>query len=165
MSPSATHKVSESTTDATISTLRKTLTTESAPLALRFRALFSLKHLASQEHSPQTLSAIQAIAAAFTSPSALLKHELAYCLGQTQNLAAVPFLRAVLEDKDEDSMCRHEAAEALGALGDVDSLAILRQLRDTIEEVDVVRETCEIAVARIEWENSQERKAEKLRQR
>ena len=62
-------------------------------------------------------------------------------------------------------MCRHEAAEALGALGDVSSLQLLRQLRDSNEEVEVVRETCEIAVARIEWENSQERKAEKLRQR
>lgn len=62
-------------------------------------------------------------------------------------------------------MCRHEAAEALGALGDVGSLDVLRQLRDSQEEVDVVRETCEIAVDRIEWENSQERKAEKLRNR
>ena len=62
-------------------------------------------------------------------------------------------------------MCRHEAAEALGALGDVDSIEILRQLRDSKEEVEVVRETCEIAVARIEWENSEQGKAEKLRQR
>src|SRR5271169_2547263 len=128
--------------DPTILTLRKTLTTESAPLALRFRALFSLKHLASQPE-PQAIHAIQAIAAAFSSPSALLKHELAYCLGQTRNLAAVPFLRAVLENKDEDSMCRHEAAEALGALGDVSSLELLRQLRDAKEEAEVVRETCD----------------------
>lgn len=77
----------------------------------------------------------------------------------------MPFLRAVLEDKDEDAMCRHEAAEALGAIGDTGSLDILREFRDANEEVDVVRETCEIAVARIEWENSEERKVETLRQR
>lgn len=159
MAPAATSP--EPTADAVVLTLRKTLTSETEPLARRFRALFSLKHLACQSSLP----AIHAIAAGFASPSALLKHELAYCLGQTRNLAAVPFLRAVLEDKDEDPMCRHEAAEALGALGDVDSLEILRQLRDMEEEVDVVRETCELAVARIEWENSEERKAEKLRQR
>jgi len=123
--------------------------------------LFSLKHLACQGN----LAAIKAIAAGFTSPSALLKHELAYCLGQTKDLAAVPFLRAVLEDKDEDSMCRHEAAEALGAIGDMGSVGLLKELRDSKEEVEVVRETCEIAVARIEWENSDQRKAEKLRQR
>jgi len=159
MAPSATSP--PPTVDPTILTLRKTLTSESEPLARRFRALFSLKHLACQSSIP----AIEAIAAAFTSPSALLKHELAYCLGQSKNLAAVPILRAVLENKDEDSMCRHEAAEALGAIGDSGSLDLLRQLRDAKEEVVVVRETCEIAVARIEWENSDERKAEKLRQR
>jgi deoxyhypusine monooxygenase len=169
MAPSAVSPAAESTTegqDPTVLALRKSLVTESNPLALRFRALFSLKHLASQgADSAQTLPAIQAIAAAFASPSALLKHEVAYCLGQTRNLAAVPYLRAVLEDKDEDSMCRHEAAEALGALGDASSLQLLRDLRDLKEEVDVVRETCEIAVARIEWENSEERKREKLQQR
>lgn len=167
MAPSATspdRNGSDTIHNPTILTLRKTLTTESAPLALRFRALFSLKHLACKPE-PEAVVAIHAIAAAFASPSALLKHELAYCLGQTRNLAAVPFLRDVLENADEDSMCRHEAAEALGALGDVGSLEILRQLRDSKEEVEVVRETCEIAVARIEWENSQERKVERLRQR
>ncbi|KAH6676713.1 putative Deoxyhypusine hydroxylase [Halenospora varia] len=158
MAPAATSPLPSE--DLTIATLRKTLTSESEPLARRFRALFSLKHLACQSSLP----AIQAIAAGFTSPSALLKHELAYCLGQTKDLRAVPFLRAVLEDKDEDAMCRHEAAEALGAIGDTGSLDILRELRDANEEVDVVRETCEIAVARIEWENSEERKVETLRQ-
>lgn len=168
MAPSATHpdingKAGE---DLVVSGLRKTLTTESNSLALRFRALFSLKHLAClNPPTEQTIPAIKSIAAAFTSPSALLKHELAYCLGQTRNLAAVPFLRRVLEDKAEDSMCRHEAAEALGALGDVDSLEVLRSLRDDRVEVEVVRETCDIAVERIEWENSEHRKREILRQR
>lgn len=161
MAPSATSPPPSN--DPTILTLRKTLCNETSPLALRFRALFSLKHLASQT-SPSTLPAIHAIAAAFSSPSALLKHELAYCLGQTRNLTAVPFLKAVLEDTSEDAMCRHEAAEALGALGDVGSLEVLRRF-DNEGEVDVVRETCEIAIGRIEWEKSEERKRERLRQR
>ncbi|KAF2754452.1 Deoxyhypusine hydroxylase [Pseudovirgaria hyperparasitica] len=140
-------------TDPTISSLRHTLTTESTPLAHRFRALFSLKHLAST-HPPtaQTAPAIRAIAAAFASPSALLKHELAYCLGQSKNVAAVPYLEAVLRDVDEDAMCRHEAAEALGAIGDVGCVGLLRAFRDRVGEEVVVRETCEIAVERIEWE-------------
>lgn len=50
-------------------------------------------------------------------------------------------------------MCRHEAAEALGALGDVGSLRALKGFRDDGGEVEVVRETCEIAVGRIEWEH------------
>lgn len=168
MAPSATSDQAclPSLEDLEISVLRKALISESVPLARRFRALFSLKHTASL-HPPttQTLPAIQAIAAAFTSPSALLKHELAYCLGQTRNLAAVPCLRRVLQDKDEDSMCRHEAAEALGALGDVESLQLLRMTRDDTLEVEVVRETCDIAVERIEWESSEEKKLEKLKAR
>ena len=62
-------------------------------------------------------------------------------------------------------MCRHEAAEALGAIGDMGSLRVLREYRDREGEVEVVRETCEIAVARIEWEGSEEGKKEKLPQR
>ena len=168
MAPSAREPETSLTSldDKTITPLRKALISESVPLARRFRALFSLKHLACQSPpTPQTLYAIQAIAAAFSSPSALLKHELAYCLGQTRNLDAVPFLRKVLEDRTEDSMCRHEAAEALGALGDTKSLELLRRIRDDRREISVVRETCDIAVERIEWERSEERKQEKLRQR
>ncbi|CAK40811.1 deoxyhypusine hydroxylase [Aspergillus awamori] len=148
----------------TVLTLRKVVVNESEPLARRFRALFSLKYLAClQPPSEDTLPAIEAIAAAFSSKSALLKHELAYCLGQTRNPDAVAFLQQVLKDKEEDVMCRHEAAEALGALGYEDSLEILKALKDDENEPEVIRETCDIAVDRIVWENSEARKAEKLK--
>ncbi|PYH44890.1 deoxyhypusine monooxygenase [Aspergillus saccharolyticus JOP 1030-1] len=162
MSSAATDNVNG--VDETVLTLRKVLTSESEPLARRFRALFSLKYLAClQPPTEKTLPAIQAIAAGFSSKSALLKHELAYCLGQTRNPDAVSYLQQVLKDTEEDAMCRHEAAEALGALGYEDSLEILKALRDDEKELDVVRETCDIAVDRIIWENSEERKAEKLK--
>lgn len=149
---------------ATIASLRQSLCSEDTPLPVRFRALFSLKHVAKTDPE-STLPAIEAIAAAFASPSALLKHELAYCLGQTGNDAAIAPLRDVLSDLKEDPMCRHEAAEALGALGNASSLDILREFRDRADEEVVVKETCEIAIDRIEWENSEARKQEKLRQR
>jgi deoxyhypusine monooxygenase len=152
--------------DNTVSTLRSTLTDETAPLGARFRTLFSLKHLASQNpKTPQTIPAIEAIAAALTSDSALLKHELAYCLGQSGKSEAVPYLRAVIEDRQEDAMCRHEAAEAIAALGDWDSLALLKERRDDKAEEEVVRETCDIAVERIEWLHSEAGKAERLKTR
>lgn len=161
--PSSTTKESTSTT---ILALRKSLVSETTPLPIRFRALFSLKHLAQVSADPkESEAAIEAIAAAFSSPSALLKHELAYCLGQTGKDAAAPYLKTVLEDLQEDSMCRHEAAEALGALGDVSSLEVLRRFKDREGEEVVVKETCEIAIDRIEWEMSEERKKEKLRTR
>ncbi|KAI1908051.1 deoxyhypusine hydroxylase [Ophidiomyces ophidiicola] len=149
----------------TVEYLREIITSESSPLAQRFRALFSLKHIASSKPpTEETIPAIEAISAAFTSSSALLKHELAYCLGQTRNLDAVPHLRRVLEDREEDAMCRHEAAEALGALGDSGSLEMLQRLRDDASEEEVVRETCDIAVDRILWENSKASKCEELKE-
>lgn len=152
--------------DAQVHALRAILTSEQEPLARRFRALFSLKYLASlQPPTEQTIPAIEAIAAAFASPSALLKHELAYCLGQSRNDAAIDPLRHVLQDKTEDPMCRHEAAEALGALGDKGSLQLLKGLRDDTKELDVVRETCDIAVDRIEWEHGLQSKDEQLKKR
>ncbi|KZF23289.1 Deoxyhypusine hydroxylase [Xylona heveae TC161] len=150
--------------DPTISSLKKILTSETSSLARQFRALFSLKHLAClNPPTEQTVPAISAIAAGLSSPSELLKHELAYCLGQTRNPAAVPYLRAALEDKAEAPMCRHEAAEALGALGYTDTLQLLKEIRDDPNELEAVRETCELAVARIEWEHSRDRQQEKLR--
>jgi deoxyhypusine monooxygenase len=152
--------------DAQVQALRKILTSEQEALARRFRALFSLKYLAAlQPPTEQTAPAIEAIAAAFSSPSALLKHELAYCLGQSRNDAAISPLRRVLQDKDEDPMCRHEAAEALGALGDKGSLDLLKELRDDVKELDVVRETCDIAVDRIEWEHGLQGKDELVKKR
>ena len=148
---------------ATISTLRTALVDEGTPLAKRFRVLFSLKHLATQPADAST--AIEAIAAAFSSPSALLKHELAYCLGQTANHEAVPYLRRVLQDKEEDAMCRHEAAEALGALNDSGSVDLLRRMKDDRNEPVVVRETCDIALDRIQWTASTKARSEMLKKR
>jgi deoxyhypusine monooxygenase len=160
------HPTTEAASHDTVFLLRRDLISEDVPLAKRFRALFSLKYLASQQtHSQQSTEAIQAIAAAFISPSVLLKHELAYCLGQTSNPAAIPFLRHVLEDLNEDEMCRHEAAEALGALGDTSSVDLMRQIKNDSNEPKVVRETCDIVLDRIIWQNSDAHLNEKLKQR
>ncbi|KAH6895842.1 deoxyhypusine hydrolase [Thelonectria olida] len=158
--PEATYKG-----DATVLSLRKNLCSEETPLPVRFRALFSLKHVAKHSHEEDNvLGAIDAIAAAFSSPSALLKHELAYCLGQASHTAVVKPLREVLADLEQDPMVRHEAAEALGALGWANNLDILEEYRDRKGEDVSIVETCEIAIDRIQWENSEEGKKEKLRQ-
>ena len=63
----------------------------------RMRALFSLRNNRSNE-------AIDALCEGFSSTSALLRHELAYVLGQMQNNHAVPKLIEVLSDNDEHVM-------------------------------------------------------------
>lgn len=77
------------------------------PLKERFRALFTLKNIGSDK-------CIVEIAKGFKDASALLKHELAYCLGQMQNEKAISVLVDVLEDDKQESIVRHEAGEALG---------------------------------------------------
>lgn len=44
----------------------------------------------------------------FSDSSALLKHELAYCLGQMKDTTAIPVLEMVLRNESEDPMVRHE---------------------------------------------------------
>jgi deoxyhypusine monooxygenase len=167
----ATDRTTTTTQSATktpqlIAQLRGALNNPDLQLSHRYRALFGLKHHAClSPPNENTIPAIEAIASAFEDPSALLKHEVAYCLGQTRNNTTLPYLRAVLEDKSEEAMVRHEAAEALGALGDQSCIDLLIQKRDNPEEPDVVRETCEIAVERIQWEHSSTKTTERLKQR
>ncbi|EMD40106.1 hypothetical protein CERSUDRAFT_151063 [Gelatoporia subvermispora B] len=117
------------------------------PLHNRFRALFTLKALKNDE-------AVQIISKGFADESALLKHELAYCLGQMKKTSALPVLESVLSDEKEDPMVRHEAAEAMGAISSLDAIPVLKKyLSDSNRSV---RETCEIALAKIEWDNSEE---------
>ena len=47
-----------------------------------------------------------------------------------------------------------QAAEAMGAISDATSIPILKEFLADSERT--VRETCEIAIAKIEWDNSEE---------
>lgn len=78
------------------------LNDKNRPLKERFRALFTLKNLGGSE-------AIECIGKCFDDDSSLLKHELAYCLGQMQDAKAIPILTKVLEDLSQEPMVRHEA--------------------------------------------------------
>ena len=128
-----------------ISSLRSTLCNESTRMFLRMRALFSLRNIGGKD-------AVDALAAAFESDSALLKHEIAYVMGQMQDSAAVPHLIDRLADENEDVMVRHEAAEALGAIGDRTALATLEEFVD--DDAVVVAESCEVALDLLEYVSS-----------
>ena len=70
-----------------------------------------------------------------------------------QDLAAMPYLIASLKDLNELPIVRHEAAEALGALSDESALPILREF--LMDSERVVRETCELAIAKIEHDKNE----------
>ena len=124
-------------------------------LSNRFRALFNLKSIGEefQQNAQKANKAIEYICQCFSDDSELLKHEVAYVLGQTKNLHAASYLRDVLEDSEQQCMVRHEAAEALGALGDRDSLPILTNYFNNDPLIEI-RQTCELAIERINWEKT-----------
>ncbi|TNM87677.1 hypothetical protein fugu_005898 [Takifugu bimaculatus] len=125
--------------------LRQALLNESLPLFERYRAMFALRNLGSEE-------AVLALAAGLQCSGALFRHEIAYVLGQMQHPAAVSNLCAALERSSENPMVRHEAAEALGAIGKQECLAVLERYRQDGERV--VKESCEVALDMLEYENS-----------
>ncbi|KHJ43059.1 PBS lyase HEAT-like repeat protein [Trichuris suis] len=135
-------------TDAEVTNAGAQLLNTSLPLKDRFRALFLLRNINGK-------GSIDWIVKAFNDSSDLLKHELAYCLGQMRNVYALNALIEVLSDENQAAIVRHEAAEAIGAIGDpVGSKVLEKYLRSPIPEL---AETCELAVQRIAWFNDADR--------
>ena len=125
--------------------LRASLCDEDERMFQRMRALFALRNVGGKD-------AVDSLAAAFDSSSALLKHEIAYVLGQMQDDHAVPHLISRLEDLGEDVMVRHEAAEALGAIGNRIAMSTLEKFAD--DDEIVVAESCEVAIDLLNWVSS-----------
>ena len=117
-----------------------------APIALRMRVVFLLKQIGSVE-------AIDALIAGFHSGpathSVLLKHEICYVLGQLQLPDSLPFLYRTIRDVNEDDIVRHEAGEAIAAIGQLDSLGVLEEVFRDLQTPREVKDTCEIGIEMI----------------
>ncbi|KAA8492680.1 Deoxyhypusine hydroxylase [Porphyridium purpureum] len=131
--------------------LRERLLSGTADVATRMRTVFALKGLGSDE-------AVHVLGSALLrETSALVAHEICYVLGQMKLESAMPVLTETLKDTQRDAMVRHEAAEALGAIGAPHAAEILAQFEHDAEVV--VAETCQVALERIRWLNSPQRAA------
>jgi|TARA_B100000795_G_C22746326_1_gene417399 deoxyhypusine monooxygenase len=130
-------------------------TTNNLALFERYQAMFALRDRGGEEcviELGRTLVEDES--------SALLRHEVAYVLGQMAHPAAILFLAESLRRRDEHNMVRHEAAEALGAIeGDEKDaelcLELLKEFSNPMTESDgVVRESCEVALDTLDyWSN------------
>ncbi|KAI3384470.1 hypothetical protein SNEBB_003205 [Seison nebaliae] len=135
----------------------------------RMSSLFQLRQIVENSNDKTILREIlDGIREAIKIPSILLRHELAYVMGQMKRCEVIPILiDEILRNKslENDYISRHEACEALGALGpnrcteakkrfNIDVMEILKFHRDSDKYVEV-RETCELAVKRIEFYNGQ----------
>ena len=121
---------------------KKSLIDDEIPMFQRMRNLFSLRNDGSDE-------SCLALCHGFKSSSALLRHELAYVLGQMQNPIALPHLVERLSDVKEHIMVRHEAAEAMGAIGDQSIRSVLQEF--CYDENPEVSESCEVALDLLDW--------------
>uniref|UniRef100_A0A2P2IZW1 Deoxyhypusine hydroxylase n=1 Tax=Rhizophora mucronata TaxID=61149 RepID=A0A2P2IZW1_RHIMU len=125
--------------------LREVLLDEEKGMYERYGALFALRNHGGDE-------AVLAIIDSLGAKSALLKHEVAYVLGQLQNKAASAALSRILRDINEHPMVRHEAAEALGSIADEQSIALLKKFSKDPEPI--VSQSCEVALSMLEFERS-----------
>jgi hypothetical protein len=133
----------------TVARFERKLTDQGTSLAEKYRILFSLRNISGDQAHAAMLTGLK-------DRSALYRHEVAYCLGQRQDPAAVQALKAILHDTSEHGMVRHEAGEALGAIGTPDCIDPLREHEhDAVREV---AETCQLAMQRIKFFESAEGK-------
>lgn len=130
---------------SSVDQLREILLNEEKGMYDRYAALFALRNNGGDE-------AVSAIIDSLGANSALLRHEVAYVLGQLQNKAASIALSNILKDANEHPMVRHEAAEALGSIADAQSVALLEQF--AMDREPLVSQSCEVALSMLEFERS-----------
>ncbi|XP_002742110.1 deoxyhypusine hydroxylase-like [Saccoglossus kowalevskii] len=133
------------TDNISVENMQQMLCNKELSMTERFRGMFTLRDLGGKK-------AVDSLLICLDDPSALLKHEAVFCIGQIQDPYAIPYLIKILEDTSHEPIVRHEAAEALGAIGSNAVLNILEKYR--FDPVIEIAETCQLALARINWLNS-----------
>ncbi|KAK4778242.1 hypothetical protein SAY87_018429 [Trapa incisa] len=128
---------------SSVENLRGILLDEGKGMYERYAALFALRNHGGDE-------AVMAIVDSLGAQSALLRHEVAYVLGQLQSKVASAALSDVLENLNEHPMVRHEAAEALGSIADEQCVALLEKF--TMDPEPIVSQSCEVALSMLEFE-------------
>ncbi|KAL8269751.1 hypothetical protein Esti_006314 [Eimeria stiedai] len=131
--------------------ISKDLNDKDSSIALKMSHLFALREKGGPEASRLLIQALKdrntidsVLFRRVQLPVAARVHEAANLLGQLGCLESVPFLERVLADYSEDEIVRHEAAEALGAIGYEQASTVLAgYLKDTSVPV---QQTCELAI-------------------
>lgn len=145
----------ENSESLSVEKLEETFLNTKVPLFIRYRAMFGLRDLASPPDLPTAVPAVLALAKGLHDKSALFRHEIAFVFGQLSHPASIPALTDSLSNLEEVSMVRHEAAEALGSLGDEEGVE--DTLKKFLNDKDsVVRDSVILALDMAEFEQSGE---------
>jgi len=123
--------------------LAQVMQDENAFIAERMETCFKLKHKGGEK-------ALEALATGLTSTSTLLKHEICYVMGQMRDTNAITILEKVLRDATEAPIVRHEAGEALAAIGDFSVIPLLEEYAQ--DEVKEVADTCRLGADGLIWQ-------------
>lgn len=130
--------------------LGKVLCDPQRPIYERYRAMFALRNIGGADSVRPLCEAL--LAGAGDKQGALLRHEVAYVLGQMQDPASCDALAESLANLTESEMVRHEAAEALGSIGTPQANKILQDFRK--DQSRIVRESIGVALDIADYVNS-----------
>jgi deoxyhypusine monooxygenase len=122
--------------------LTKMLMSTEETLFNRYRAMFTLRELYTEESCVAIASTLLPEHA--DKCGALLKHEVAFVLAQMENVykAAVPYLLTACTNPEEAAICKHESLVAVGEM--IDDKA---QIEHLLEHHDpIVAESCAVAL-------------------
>lgn len=131
--------------DLSTEALGDLLLNKNLDLVERYRAMFSLRNRGCEESVKQLCRALVE-----DQSSPLLRHEVAFILGQLQHPSSIDALEASLSKKNEHVMVRHESAEALGAI-DVTEPAQWQRIETILvnyqqDDIVAVAESCIVAL-------------------
>mmetsp|Transcript_20530 Transcript_20530/g.51048 ORF Transcript_20530/g.51048 Transcript_20530/m.51048 type:complete len:427 (-) Transcript_20530:1483-2763(-) len=148
--------------------IEETLRDPSSPIGMRMRAAYYAKQLfvdlkkeeeeqndASVDRSQRMEAIVKVLCEQVfvKEHGSLLRHEFAYVLGQMKTDQACTTLESLLAKEDDCVMVRHEAAEALGAIGSQKSKPVLEMTRSKYQdELAELSDTCLLALNRLDHE-------------
>eukprot|EP00658_Telonema_sp_P-2_P071996 TRINITY_DN61192_c0_g1_i2.p1 TRINITY_DN61192_c0_g1~~TRINITY_DN61192_c0_g1_i2.p1 ORF type:complete len:310 (-),score=68.12 TRINITY_DN61192_c0_g1_i2:124-1053(-) len=115
------------------------------PITDKYQALFM-----AQQCTPSTAVLLETLSQALLSErSVLMRHEIAYLMGQIGDVMAVPELRRLLHSTEEDEVTRHEAAEGLAAIDPEKCIQDFERYTAGGEGTHLLAQTCELALEAI----------------
>jgi deoxyhypusine monooxygenase len=133
------------------SSIAELLADHTADISKRYNAIFEARSFLTDE---ATVEAIKNLLDGFKTKSVLLRHEACYVLGQVGHLAATERLRKILADDMEHEITRHEAIEALAAIGDIKSIDLIDSIANSPDSTIPMKETCILALNKLKKSES-----------
>ena len=147
-----------------LSKLQEAIANPSNPIGMRMRAAYFLrqayenykKNQDNTEQEPfQKIDeiVIETLSKGLANPQhgSLLRHEFAYVMGQLRDDRCCPTIEQILLNEDDCIMVRHECGEALGAIGAMSSLPVLKKAIEDNPDRPEIGQTCQLAVDYMNW--------------